>query len=287
MSGPRIMYAVPSGGRPKVGFVQSYSTIIATTSQHVEWSGFCEEQPVQMARSQLARLCLNGGFDYLLFHDDDLCVSAQGAVGNPLDALVDVMGRDPRLGVVGAVYLRRGPYTPVAAAYVPDQADTRATLMSGLPPAPFLVEHIGTGFLLIRRQVLVDLYNRFDGPLFRFAVRPDRWGRIEEIGEDVDFCHRAWDAGWKVAADPRIDTEHIKSDCRLPYNHAAWEAATHPGFGPGVPVALPCWALEGAEWVEQAKPLQCMDVTAARAHEAEVEREQKRGLPLIRLSEAA
>jgi hypothetical protein len=255
--------------------MDSRLNIIMFAESHTIGAVTVSHQPVQMARTAIAAQALEGGYDWLVMHDDDLVVAHDGPVNNPIDEWTRLFAQDPTIGVVGAVYLRTSPRAPTVNVYVPDAPDTRAILVGGMPFMPFQVESLGTGFVMVRRQVLQDLYEDWDGPLFRFPVRTNRWGAVEAIGEDNDFCERVRRHGWKVVADPRIPTCHLKESGNLPFDWMAWEqqGTVTVDAGPGVRATFPCWALDtaagaGARWVRQEKELACVDVTAAREAEA-------------------
>lgn len=277
----RVLYAVPSGGHPHPSFVVSAHATISGSQRCRDTAayGFITGQPVQMARTQAAMKCLSLDYDWLVMHDDDLELVVDGVAGNPLDAFLAVAECDPTIGIVGAVYLREKPLCPPINCYSRDGGDVRAMLVGGMPHAPFLVESVATGFVLIRAALLRQLYEQGDGPLFRFPVRRNRWGMIEELGEDVDFSQRAWSLGWKVVADPRIPTIHYKASGPLRFEWNKWEAQDQVSIdvGPGMKVAkLPCWALDTEkpphhpdQWVQQLKTLMAVDVTPARITEAD------------------
>jgi hypothetical protein len=82
--------------------------------------------------------------------------------------------------------------------------------------------------MLVRREVLEKLTEIADDeggmPVFRFGFRKRGGGTMAEDGEDYDFCKRVTAIGYKVVADPRVATIHIKETGLLEYNWADWEA---------------------------------------------------------------
>ena len=67
---------------------------------------------------------------------------------------------------------------------------------------PFEIEACGMGFLLMRAGVLESL----EFPWFRSEV--DETGLL--MGEDLSFCRRVKEAGYRIFADPRVLIGHEK-----------------------------------------------------------------------------
>ena len=81
------------------------------------------------------------------------------------------------------------------------------------PSTPFEVDYCGTGFLLIRRNVLETLAAKapsFEGkgglPVPALFMTPIHNGILES--EDYFFCRQAREAGFKIIADPSIKLRH-------------------------------------------------------------------------------
>jgi len=234
----RLLYATPTGKHPHPGYVSSARQIELTTrSFKREVKDFLfAAGPVQMARSTIAEHAINDGYDYLLMHDDDLIVNAGGAQnGNPLDAWHDLFYREPSVGVIGAVYLREKPHIPTVVMSHPEFPEENCHVVSGLPPQPMAVSGIGTGFMMIRVKALRELRDKEDHAhaLFRFPFNRTRWGIVNHTGEDYDFCYRMRGIGYKVLADARWETVHLKESGPLHFQQAEWEASWNDD-APGV-----------------------------------------------------
>lgn len=75
------------------------------------------------------------------------------------------------------------------------------------------VEHVGTGFLLIRRTA----FNRIEAPTFKDPRSKKEMKAFFEVlnengqlyGEDVTFCHRAIKSGLKVKVFPDCTLRHV------------------------------------------------------------------------------
>ena len=68
--------------------------------------------------------------------------------------------------------------------------------------APYKVDAVGTGCILIHR----DVFEAIDKPFFRFVY--DENGMIIN-GEDFDFCERVYKFGGEVYFDPRQKANHF------------------------------------------------------------------------------
>lgn len=218
---------------PHIGYVQTVHAMGVTCKTFERGPKdmvFCKG-PVQMARSRIAAQTIEQHYDFVLMHDDDLAVDPVGAMGNPLDVWHELFDVNPDVGVIGAVYLRERPLSPTVCMPHPEFPEELCHVVAGFPFAPLEVAALATGFMMIRRQVFEALAD--DQDMFRFTARKNRWGGISQRGEDYDFCVRAREAGWKVLADPRFTTTHMKDQGPLVFNWHDWEAGWKDG-APGV-----------------------------------------------------
>lgn len=81
------------------------------------------------------------------------------------------------------------------------------------PAEPFEVDFAGTGFMLIRREVIEHLVakaQQYEGPN---GVVPLLYDTLVHGGifesEDYNFCRKAREAGFKIIGDPSIKLGHI------------------------------------------------------------------------------
>lgn len=233
---PRLLYAVPTGGHPKMAWAQSYASIqMRQTSCSIKSEDMmATSAPVQMARSEILRQSVARGYDYVVMHDDDLEVS-DGTL-NPIDEAIKAMEADRTIGLYGLVYLREAPLVPLLVVKHPEyETVEHCQVISGLPADPFDVWGMGFGWVCIRVSILdrmaeLDMDIGGARPLsspVRWGIRPDISGACIEVGEDYDFCDRVHEAGYRVVADPRFSTVHHKATGRLIYNHDEWERRTH------------------------------------------------------------
>ncbi len=240
----RLLYATPTGHHPTIGYCKTIRDIelgCKTFARGVE--DFCfATGPVQMARSFISKaaidgrcyidhdhriaggkLCLMEPYDYLVMHDDDLMIDPTARVGNVLDVWHGLMERNPEIGMMGAVYLRERPQIPTVTMPHPGHPEEICHIVCGFGDAPLEVASVGTGFVMIRVKAMRELLD--DKPMFRFSYRKTEWGTTSEMGEDYDFCTRMRGKGWKVIADPRFSTVHLKQGAHLRFGLEAWETS--------------------------------------------------------------
>lgn len=134
--------------------------------------------------------------DYLLFIDSDIVFPAWG-----LERLIS-HNKD----IVGGMYFKKlPPHQPLVYKY----KNWHHESIPNPPSQLFECDGIGTGFLLIKKNVLEALYNpkfaRKNGYPFNFIQKPDG----NDIGEDLSFCIRARKKGFKVWCDPTIPLKHV------------------------------------------------------------------------------
>lgn len=74
---------------------------------------------------------------------------------------------------------------------------------------PFEVELCGAGILLIRKEVIVDI----GWPYFKMIYQPkhENKGMAVKTSEDVWFCDRASEKGYKITAHPLVECGHYNS----------------------------------------------------------------------------
>jgi hypothetical protein len=156
---------------------------------------------VSRARNELARLFLASDCKYMMFVDDDL------------EFHPDMIARlrSHNLPIVGGVYYKKSlDFSPVLNRPV-------ANHDNGLTE----VGEIGTGFLMIRRDVFGAMKEYFDieyspaqdqppGPRWDFfpvgRKHGDKTGQY--LSEDYYFCQRATELGYKIYADTQVVPLH-------------------------------------------------------------------------------
>jgi len=178
----KILIEIPHTGMFPYQFVNSYPLMLATTMK----SGIGIEYElrghslVYEAREQAAKHFLESDCDYLLFLDSDMVP--------PADMLIKLINHDKP--IVSALAFRRVPnYEPCIFK------DDKFYL--DYPKGLIEVAGVGMACTLIKREVLENM--------------PQPWFFPTNNGEDLSFCKRATDAGYKIYCDTELICGHVGS----------------------------------------------------------------------------
>lgn len=147
---------------------------------------------VYTSRDTLAQIAVKKCYDYLLFVDSDMTFEPR--------ALNKLLERDADI-VSGLYFKRKAPYDPVVYKEVGMRfaTDAIAETEFDIDRAYFAVKGCGMGFCLIKTEVLKSI---FESSISCFEPLPG-------LGEDLSFCFRATQKGFKIMCDSTIDIGHI------------------------------------------------------------------------------
>jgi hypothetical protein len=165
--------------------------------------------PVDQARCVLAEKALEVGAKYLWFVDDDTIPPP-----NSLQRLVYVLENYPEITAVGGVY--------VTKAEVPQPVVFRGVGLGSFwhwkQGEIFEVTGIGAGCLLIS----TDVFNEIPKPWFEFQETTSYECEIPSslISEDISFCNKVREAGYRVFAHGGILCDHYDVETRKTYQMA-------------------------------------------------------------------
>ncbi len=238
MSRCRLMVATPIYEGAQGGYVRAALALaLAAESRGVSVRfEFVLNQPsIDRTRNILANLFLLGDFTHLLFIDCDVDFEAVD-----IFSMVEAMDKNPDCAVLGAPVPRRVVnWTNVARAADQGLAKGRAADLARFsgefafsflrPDQNFaltdLVElaRIGTGLLLIRRDVLTALHDAHPELAYRTDPSEQQGYRIAQsacafflpmidpdtrqlLSEDYSFCRRVTDAGFRIWLAPWVRT---------------------------------------------------------------------------------
>lgn len=140
------------------------------------------------ARNKIVDAALEAKATHLIFIDSDMQFSP--------DSIQKLVERDK--DIVGGLYFRRqAPHNPII-----NQKDGKRLVIPPVWPKNDLFEvfGIGTGFLMIKMKV----FEKIPPPWFAFS---NLWDK--PIGEDIYFCWKAQERGFKVWCDPTLNLGHV------------------------------------------------------------------------------
>ena len=147
---------------------------------------------VARCRNLLAERAIKGGFTHLFFIDSDMKF-------NP-DILEKMLAHDT--DIVGVMYHQRR--LPLCNNLMPlDVKEVKGqnkTVDFQVTDDVFEVNWVGTGIMLVK----TDVFKKLEAPLFTFKHDP-----AEYMGEDVYFCRKAREAGYKIYVDADVAVRHV------------------------------------------------------------------------------
>lgn len=197
-----ILFATPMyGGKCDEPFFHSaMKTVAALTALDVEydWLTFRNESLVHRARMEMTAQFLRTKHTHLFWIDADLDFEPEHV------AALWNMQADIACGVY--------PMKKRDACWYAAWKD--GVLVKNLDQfkEPIAVDYAGTGFLLIRRNVIETLaanaptWEGVNGPVPALFMTPIHDGILES--EDYHFCRIAREAGFKIMMDPSIRLGH-------------------------------------------------------------------------------
>ena len=150
---------------------------------------------IYTSRNNLATKAIQSEADYVLWLDSDMVFEP-----NLLERMFAVM-EEHDLDILTGLYFRRvPPYTPVLFDRLEMQRGVcEWSNFKSLPNELFEVGGCGFGCVLMKTDVFIDVQARH-----RAMFDP-----ILKTGEDLAFCWRARDVGYKIMCDPTIICGHI------------------------------------------------------------------------------
>lgn len=150
---------------------------------------------IYTARNALATEAIKMEADYVFWLDSDMVFTP--------DTLVRMFKtlKEKDLDILTGLYFRRvAPYSPVLFDKMDIQEEKADySEFDAIPEELFEVGACGFGCVLMKTDVFFDVQSKF-GNMF---------APIGNNGEDVAFCWRARECGYKVFCDPNIVCGHV------------------------------------------------------------------------------
>ncbi len=195
MKEPKIMIAVPCMDQVPAPFCQSMSMIrkVGETAVAYQMGSL-----IYTSRNDLATKAVKIGADYVLWLDSDMTFDP--------DILVRMYKTltENKIDILTGLYFRRvPPYSPVLfdKLEMTDEGCEWTDYKDKPLPDGRLFEVGGCGFgcVFMTTQVFFDVQGTFK----------DMFGPINRVGEDLSFCWRARQCGYKIICDPSIICGHV------------------------------------------------------------------------------
>ena len=149
---------------------------------------------IYTSRNDLATQAIQTDSDFVFWLDSDMVFEP-----DTLIRMMDTLEKN-KLDILTGLYFRRvPPYTPVLF----DKLEMDGNICNWsnfktLPEDLFEVGGCGFGAVLMKTDVFFDVQARF-GNMF---------APIANNGEDIAFCWRARQCGYKIYCDPKIELKH-------------------------------------------------------------------------------
>lgn len=188
----KILIAVPCMDQVPFTFAQSLSTL--------EKIGECKlamksGSLIYTSRNSLAMMAIQMDADFVFWLDSDMVFKSDTLV-----RMMDTLKKND-IDILTGLYFRRvPPYSPVLFDKLEQNGEiTEFSEFNKIPDELFEVGGCGFGCVLMKTDVFFDVQSKFGN---MFAPRGNN-------GEDVAFCIRARECGYKIYCDPSIVCGHV------------------------------------------------------------------------------
>lgn len=186
----KVLIAVPCMDQVPSQFAQCLATLGKVDKTIV---AFQIGSLVYTSRNDLVQIAIKQGCDYIFWLDSDMMF--------PPDALVRMFKSLEHGDIVSGLYFRRvAPFTPVIYDKLDiDDTGCHYTEPKEIPDGIFEVAGCGFGCVLMPTDIMLDVIEKYGSP----------FTPINGIGEDLSFCWRARQLGFKIVCDPDIPLGHV------------------------------------------------------------------------------
>ena len=196
----KVFIAVPCMDTLSAKFASCLVNLVNNPRKYDVEVGFHVGSLVYDSRNKLAERAINSNADYVLWLDSDMTF-----MPDTLHMMLLTLINNQLPILAGNYYRRRPPFTPtifkeVTISHLGVRCDNYPE--DEIPEKDlFEIEGCGFGCVLMRKDVLwnVMIQQNQDGLLF---------SPIKGVGEDLSFCWRARQCGYKITCDPTIALGH-------------------------------------------------------------------------------
>ena len=185
----KILIAVPCMDQVAAPFAQSLASLNKVGECAVS---FMCNSLIYDSRNRLAKQAVDIEADYVMWFDSDMIFQP--------DTLQKLLDDD--CDIVSGLYFRRlSPFTPVIFSSCEKDSEGyyKWNDCTSYPEEVFEVAGIGFGCVLVKTDVFLEMFGKFG----------DCFTPLGKFGEDLSFCFRAKELGYKIHCDPRIKCGHV------------------------------------------------------------------------------
>lgn len=170
---------------------------------------------IHNGRTRIAEAFVNGKhadmFKYILWIDSDMVFTE-----NDFLTLFEHIQK-PEVDIVGGMYSKRqSPYN-INAGYCNKKTKWRLEALVDWGEELMEVDYLGMGFVLMTQ----DIFKKMKKPWFEYR----KYKSGDTLGEDVTFCLKAKEAGFKVWLDPNVQLGHMGEYMYTPLDFLAIKEA--------------------------------------------------------------
>lgn len=189
----KTLIAVPSMDQVPAQFAQSLAMLNKVGECAIT---FQIGSLIYHSRNELARKAVEMGAEYVFWLDSDMLFDP-----NTLTDMMQTL-HEKKLDILTGLYFRRvAPFTPVLFDQLTfdEKGVCHWSNFDRIPDELFEVGGCGFGCVLMRTEVFFAVVEKF-GNMF---------APIGNVGEDLSFCWRARECGYKIYCDPRVSLGHV------------------------------------------------------------------------------
>lgn len=185
----KLLIAIPTRDQMPFQFVESLTKLVRRLEADnvdfdVEFKG---GTLVYVGRDALAKRAISDGYSHILWLDADM-VFTEDLFDDLMDSHKDI--------ITGIAHSRRAPYP----SCVFTEVYPNAKVFDGEYPSDvFEIAGCGMACCLMNVDVLRAIWERHETCFFPSS----------KLGEDLAFCQRATEGGWKIYADPHVQVGHV------------------------------------------------------------------------------
>lgn len=188
----KTLIAVPAMDQVPARFCASLAMLKRTGDSVV---GFEISSLIYTARNNLSARAIQLGADYVLWLDSDMVFAPD---------ILERLFADYSAGkgdIISGLYFRRvAPFKPVLFSTVESTAEGPFTAEpESIPDDVFEIQGCGFGCVLMPTGVLMDVIGKYGNP----------FDPINGMGEDLSFCWRARQCGYRIVCDPAVSLGHV------------------------------------------------------------------------------
>ena len=198
----KLLVGIPSLDFVHVDFVECLARLIQRLKDDgVDFDVWiCKGTLAHVARDKVACKAINEGYTHVLWLDADMIFSP--------DILDDLRfcGKD---FVTGLACSRRPPFVLCVFNHVSDEKGCIAYKMADVPDEAFEIQGCGFACVLISVEILKAVMTRFKTCFLPMKI----------YGEDLAFCVRARELGYRIFCEPTVRLGHIGHNAVWPGEH--------------------------------------------------------------------